>query len=188
MDFGDRCCMILILQICNEPLHYFEFVKPIEDIIKRKNLEYASLHYRNLTEDVLSKSDKIIICGTSLKDNRFLDDINEFRWIRKFEKPILGICGGMHILGLIFDGSLKKQQEIGLMKVRFNREFLGMNGIRETYELHNYYVECENFDIYARSELCIQAVKHKKYPFYGVLFHPEVRNKDCIDFFSTQCI
>ena len=86
----------------------------------------------------------------------------------------------MHILGLVFNGELKKQQEIGLTNVEINKEFLGIIGNIEVYELHNYYAISNEFEIYGESKDCPQAVKHKKNPFYGVLFHPEVRNKELI--------
>ena len=132
--------MILIIEIFNQKFHYFEFVKPIQDILKKNNLEYITKHYKNLDKDIISQVDKIIISGTSLKDNIFLDDINYFNWIGNFKKSILGICGGMHILGLIFNGELIQQKEIGLTKVFFKNEFLGISGIHEVYELHNFFI------------------------------------------------
>jgi GMP synthase (glutamine-hydrolysing) len=172
--------MILLIQICNKKFHYFEFIKPIEDVLKRNKIEFVSIHYKKLTEKLIKKTEKIIISGTSLKDNEFFKDINEFKWIKELNKSILGICGGMHILGLIFDGELKKQQEIGLTEVYIKNEFLRYCENIEVYELHNYYVVSNEFKIYAVSKNCPQAVKHKKNPFYGVLFHPEVRNKDLL--------
>jgi len=111
--------------MCDIRFHYLEFVKPIEDVLKRNKIEFESIHYKKLTEKIIQKAEKIIISGTSLKDNEFLKDINEFIWIKELNKPILGICGGMHILGLIFNGELKKQQEIGLTKIDVKKEFLG---------------------------------------------------------------
>jgi GMP synthase (glutamine-hydrolysing) len=172
--------MILIVQICNQKFHYFEFVKPIEDVLKRNSIEFESVHYKKLDYNLILKAEKIIISGTSLKDNKFLDDITLFSWIKEFNKPILGICGGMHVLGLIFDGLLKKQQEIGLTEINFNKEFLSKYGKIQAYELHNFFVESDEFDIFALSKNCRQAIKHKQKPFFGVLFHPEVRNKDLI--------
>lgn len=176
--------MILIIQICNRKFHYLEFIKPIEDVLQRNGIEFESIHYKKFTEEIISRAEKIIISGTSLKDNEFLEDLDDFNWIREFNKPILGICGGMHILGLIFNGELKKQQEIGLTDIKFKEEFLGINGNKQVYELHNLYVESKEFDIFAESKNCPQAIKHKQKPFYGVLFHPEVRNKDLLINFS----
>ena len=94
--------MILIINICKENLHYYEFVKPIEDILIKNNLKYFVKHYNEMVENDLENVDKVIICGTSLKDNNFLKDIDKFYWIKTIRKPVYGICGGMQIIGLIF--------------------------------------------------------------------------------------
>jgi GMP synthase (glutamine-hydrolysing) len=172
--------MILIVLIYNENIHFLEFVKPIEDILVRNNISFKSMHYKNLTDEIISSANKIIIPGTSLKDDKFFDDIKLFKWIKDFKKPILGICGGMHILGLIFNGKLNMQQEIGFTKISIRDDFLGFYGTILGYELHNYYVESADFDTFAQSKKCPQAIKHKSKPFYGVLFHPEVRNRKLI--------
>ena len=178
--------MIIIIQICEEELHYYEFVKPIEDILKNNNLEFNTLYYKQLKESHISNANKFIISGTSLKDNKFLENIDYFQWIKKNNKPILGICGGMHILGLTFNGELKKQKEIGLTNIKFKKELFGLKETVEAYELHGYYTYSPEFEIIAESEKCPQAIKHKNKPFYGVLFHPEVRNKELISNFANQ--
>jgi len=176
--------MILIIQCCREKLHYFEFVKPIEDVLKKDEILFESVHYSSLNKRVFSKFDKIIISGTSLKDNFFLQDLEYFSWLKKIDKPVLGICAGMHILGLLFNGVLKRRTEIGLTDVFFEKEFFGLKNNVECYELHNFYVESSEFEVFARSRNCLQAVKHKEKPFYGVLFHPEVRNKRLLTVFA----
>jgi len=172
--------MILIIKIINKKFHYFEFVKPIEDVLRNNKIDFKTVDYEKLNEDIIKKANKIIISGTSLKDNEFLEDIDKFKWIKNYNNPILGICGGMHILGLIYDGKLNKQQEIGLNEISFKGEFLGFKNKLEVYELHNYCAFSKEFKTYAESKKCPQAIKHKKKPFYGVLFHPEVRNKKLI--------
>jgi GMP synthase (glutamine-hydrolysing) len=176
--------MILIVNICSHKLHYFEFVKPIEDVLIKNNFQFETRFYKKLKPELISKADKLIISGTSIKDNNFLENLNLFNWIKDFEKPILGICGGMHIISLIYNGKIKKQQEIGLTKIDFKDEFLDLKEDVEVYELHNYCVESNEFEIFAESSNCIQATKHKNKPFYGVLFHPEVRNKNLISAFG----
>jgi len=154
--------MILIINICNEKFHYFEFVKPIEDILIKNKIKFETKHYKKITKNDLEKASKIIICGTSLKDNEFLKHIDNFNWIKNFNKPILGICGGMHILGLIYDGKIQKNKQIGL--------------IDNEYHLHHYLVNSNEFT-YSKNK---NQMKHKSKPFQGILFHPEVRNKEII--------
>ncbi len=192
--------MILLINICREKLHYFEFVKPVEDILRKNKIKYFKKHYLNLKEGDINNAKKIIICGTSLKDNEFLKDINYFLWIKDYKKPLLGICAGMQIIGAIFDLKrqvkeldiksnfdhiLKEKTEIGFYHEKFNN-FLGLKGEQEVYHLHNNYVIFnEEFTEYSNSEIN-QAVKHKEKEIYGVLFHPEVRQKKLINFFCNN--
>ena len=184
--------MILIINICKEKLHYLEFVKPIEDILKEKNIEYKTIYYKKITDKELlnKKLKKIIICGTSLKDDEYLKNLDYFKWIKfpKLNKPIFGICGGMQILGLIHESELENKQEIGFYKESFKKYFLGLSGIKEVYHLHNNYITLsKDFQEFTESKIP-QAIKHKTKPIYGVLFHPEVRNKELIEYFCDESV
>lgn len=180
--------MILLINICKEKLHYFEFVKPIEDILKRDKMNFSTKSYKEINPKDLDACEKAIICGTSLKDNEFIENMDKFAWIKTFDKPLLGICGGMQVIGKIFGGRIRKEQEIGFFHEKFHKEFLGLSGSKEVYHLHNYYIgfsEMEHFDSYSISDIdVVQAVKHNSKEIYGVLFHPEVRQKILISNFS----
>jgi GMP synthase (glutamine-hydrolysing) len=172
--------MILLINICQEKLHFNEFVKPIGDILIRNNILGFIRHYSCLTKKDLEKADKIIICGTSLMDNSYLENLDKFNWIKNLDKPILGICAGMQIIGLVFDGRIKEKTEIGYYHETFGEEFLGLIGKQEVYHLHNNFVAFnEEFKTFTDNNLT-QAIKHSEKQIYGVLFHPEVRQKDLI--------
>jgi GMP synthase-like glutamine amidotransferase len=176
--------MILIISTCKEKLHEMEFVRPIEDILKEKGVKFFTRHYKDVKKGDLLNTDKIIICGTSLMDNEFINDINYFNFIKSFNKPILGICAGMQIISLVFGGKIKEKQEIGFYKENFVKEFFGLKGEQEVYHLHNNYISVPScFGIYAESGSVAQAIKHKDKEIYGVLFHPEVRNHKLIENF-----
>ena len=174
--------MILIINICKEKLHYYEFVKPIEDILRRDGAGFFTKHYKDITDSDLEKASKVIICGTSLKDEEFVKDISKFSWISDFDKPLLGICGGFQIISILNGGDLKKGEEIGFYIEKFKKPYLGLEDGVEVYHLHNNYIDfsgLKDFEIYS-GEKIIQVVKHKEKEIYGVLFHPEVRNKEMI--------
>ena len=177
--------MILIIKLCKQKMHNLEFVKPIRDILKKNYIKYITIFYKEVNKKILLDVDKVIISGTSLFDNDFAKNSSYFHWIKKFKKPILGICGGFQILGLIYNGNRIKSKKIGLSKIKFYKEFLGLEGEIEVYELHNYSIHSNDYEIYAISDKCPEAIKHKNLPFYGVLFHPEVRNKDMIINFTN---
>jgi len=174
---------IFLISMCKEELHDLEFVKPVEDILKNKKIFFFTKHYKKISEKDFEIADKIIICGTSLKDNQFLDDISYFSWLKNFEKPVLGICAGMQIISILFGSKVKKKTQIGLVKENFKKPFLGIRGINEVYHLHNNEVTFpENFlEFVSFKNIC--AIKHKTKNIYGVLFHPEVRNRELIEEF-----
>lgn len=175
--------MILIISTCEEKIHEMEFVNPIENILKNKKIPFFTKHYKEIKEEDLNKSNKIIITGTSIKDNKFLKDISSFQWIKSIDKPILGICSGMQIILLIYKGKLGNKKEIGYYKENFTKEFLGMKGENEVYHLHNNYITLpKDFISYTKGKVP-QAVKHKEKEIYGVLFHPEVRNNILVEKF-----
>ena len=182
--------MILLINICKEKLHYLEFVKPIEDILKKEKIGFFTKNYRELVQKDLDKADKIIICGTSLRDNEFMENLDRFKWIKSFNKPLLGICGGMQVIGKLFGGIVRKEPEIGFFHEKFHKEFLGLSGSKEVYHLHNYYIdfgEFGDFTAYSVSDKeIVQAAKHNTKEIYCVLFHPEVRQKALIKEFSNK--
>ena len=187
---------ILLISTCKEKLHEMEFVKPLEDILKER-YDYEVLHYSDVKECDLSVVDKVIICGTSLGDGKFLEDIEMFGWLEDFNKPVLGICAGMQVFGLIFGGEIRGKREIGYFKEKMIGGFLGLKedfngGEYEVWHLHNNWVDFnDDWEIFMKSgdmEQIPEAVKHKKKELYGVLFHPEVRQKEMIKKFVDSKI
>lgn len=172
--------MILLISTCKEKLHELEFVKPIEDILRNSGINFFTKHYTQINKKDFAKADKIIICGTSLKDDEFLKDIKNFSWILDFNKPLLGICAGMQIIGKIFGGRIKNKTEIGFFYENLY-SFLGITEDKtEVWHLHNNYCDfSREFYIWKGNEIA-QAVKHKEKEIYACLFHPEVRNKSLI--------
>lgn len=178
---------VLLINICKEKLYYYEFVKSIENILEKNNIVFFTNKYVDVSENDLKKASHVIICGTSLKDNEFLKYIKKFQWIKTFDGPILGICAGMQIIGLVFGGKIRKKTEMGFYFENFKKIFLGLDGKQEVYHLHNNFIDfskMKEFEIFCLNKEVVQAVKHKDKEVYGVLFHPEVRQKNLILSFS----
>jgi GMP synthase-like glutamine amidotransferase len=175
--------MILLISTCKEKLHELEFVKPIEKILRENKIKFFTTHYSKLTNKDLKKASKVIICGTSLQDNKFLREVKKFEFIKTTDKPILGICAGMQIISLLFGAKLKRKTEIGFYQEDFPKEFLSLKNKHEVYHLHNNYTTLpKQFNKFTIGKIP-QAIKHKTKNIFGVLFHPEVRNKKLIEEF-----
>ncbi len=177
--------MILVVDMNSKKnsFGFYEFVLPIVSIAEE--LEKCVVkHYLEVNEKTLSSYDKIILSGSALKNTETLDQTARFTWIKDCDKPVLGICAGMQTTGLVFGGRLEKCREIGMTEIatlKANRLF---SSTFKAYTLHNYaLVPSAEFEVLAESAKCVQAIKHKQKNIYGVLFHPEVRNKEVIQQF-----
>jgi len=175
--------MILVVNVCKEQLHYYEFVGPVLKVLSNASKDYFVVNYDEVTPEYLEKADKVIICGTSLYDNQYLEDIPKFSWIWDYDKPIFGICAGCQVIQLIFGGKVEHIKEVGSVDIEFDQEFLGVIGKRKVYSLHQNFISSPEFDVYGKSKDCAHAVKHKAKEIYGCLFHPEVYNHDILENF-----
>ena len=175
--------MNLIISVCKERILELEFVKPVEKIVGKN---YFVKNYKEVTSEDSKKAKKVIICGTSLEDFEYLKNLEKFSWIKDFEKPILGICAGMQIIGLIFGSELIFEEYIGTHFETFNLEFSSKffsegETVQEVYYLHKKAISLpEGFTKLNESLSYPIAFKHNTKEVYGVLFHPEVLNSELI--------
>ena len=174
---------VLLISTCAHKLSEKEFVLPISNILG--SVTHEIFHYRECTVDLINSFDKILICGTSLQDNKYLEDINLFeKLLSNFSGSLLGICSGMQILCSVFGSSVITGSEIGMFEVRTKSSNPISEGNFQAYCLHTKSVmACDNFLVIAETDNSHQIVKHKGKNFFGVLFHPEVRNESVIENF-----
>lgn len=183
--------MIICLDLSGKKhsLGWYEFVAPIMEIIHKEGVACISVHYSDFSMDDDPDIMGVIMCGTPLCDNSFSLNSNSFQWLLSCDIPVLGICAGFQALSLAFGGHLEEKTEIGMVSIRST----GRNDFIDTceyeaYELHKYAPSPgDGFTILAESDRCIQAVKHQSRPFYGVMFHPEVRNEWVVKNFLSIC-
>ena len=189
-DKGRTIRMILIIRTNKESLHDLEFVKPIEKILSERGFKFFVKHYSKVNKADLKKAEKVIICGTSLKDGEYLypKNFEYFKWITTFQKPIFGICAGAQILAVLHGQKLFACEEIGNIFVIFKKEFLGCEMKMEVYALHqmSFNAPKDKFIEFVKSKKCVHTIKVINKPFYGVLFHPEVKNHKIIENFCES--
>ena len=142
--------------------------------------------------NVLQKADKLFLpgVGTAQKAMQSLKKLNLINFLQNTNKPLLGICLGMQLLGkyskeldqntlacIDFD-TIKFKNDLviphmGWNKVNSDNElFKGLNGAY-FYFVHSYFVELNEYSI-ASCDYGISFSAGVKYNnFYGVQFHPE---------------
>ena len=158
--------------------------------LKYEFISFTDLKSKETYEKVL-KSDGLILSGSRLnlseiEDQKKMGDV--LRLIQEFDKPLLGICFGHHLIGHLFGFKIDFLESIDaetdkVISLDFNPALFGYKtmNVHENHKQEIIYSEGfdEIFDIYASSEHCkIQAIKHKKRPIYGVQFHPETSARE----------
>ncbi|MBD3388306.1 MAG: hypothetical protein GF416_04445 [Candidatus Altiarchaeales archaeon] len=172
--------MILIVDLNREgSLATSEFVAPIASTIA--GIESVTVRHYSEVSSICDDVTHVILSGTPLKETGYLDSIDSFNWIGDCEAPVLGICAGMQVICLVHGSKLVECQEIGMTEVEVTGDNRLCEGRFKAYELHNLSVDVGgDFTVLGSSRDCIQLVKHADRELYGVLFHPEVRNRDII--------
>ena len=170
---------ILLVSTCSEKLSEYEFVFPIAEIVKPN--EYKIINYKDLHNLSLLDYDRIIICGTSLQDNDYLNYIDNFNNLINLNKPILGICSGFQILCATFGETIIEGKEIGMTNVITTQKNPLTSGEFQAYNMHNFTAKIPTtFKTLAKAGETIQMVSHKELNIFGVLFHPDVRNEQIV--------
>jgi GMP synthase (glutamine-hydrolysing) len=110
-----------------------------------------------------------------------------FSWLTQYDGPVLGICAGMQVISAVFGGSIVPKPAIGLERIEIitDTPLLGEPRQIEGYHLHNYGVTLpEEFLLVAGTTEVVEAFKHRERSIYGIIFHPEVRNRWILERFA----
>ena len=181
--------MILLIDLCyrDGSLSRDEFVAPVERLLCRNGVASVTRHYTAVGASDLDSADAAILCGTALMDTGYLEHPELFRWLLTFERPVLGISSGMLALAAAFGGGVDPCREIGMtdMNVLAPDPLFSGQEVFPAYTVHDYAVQAPgDFIALAASGRCVQAIRHRSLPHYGLLFHPEVRNEWIVERFS----
>ncbi|MDD1705670.1 MAG: glutamine amidotransferase [Methanoregulaceae archaeon] len=183
--------MILLIDLCyrEDSLGFDEYVLPVARIVERLGFRTRSVHFHAVSAGECSGVKAVILCGTPLADNAFLDEPEDFSWLKTSRIPVLGVCAGMETICRIFGGKLEPCIEIGMTEIRVTGRdpLFPESHSFSAYELHT--LACTDpgpMKIIAVSDRCIQVVRHPTKPVYGVMFHPEVRNEWAVERFLSM--
>jgi len=128
----------------------------------------------------------IIISGapTLLTQVNLQEYLSPFKFIKTVNIPVLGICLGHQIIGLLYGSEIHtgkmidKREQIEI--VREDALFLDIRNHALFREEHLDFITLpEEFYLLAKSKTCDnEAMKHKRRKLYGIQFHPEVSNNN----------
>ncbi|MBI2111960.1 gamma-glutamyl-gamma-aminobutyrate hydrolase family protein [Candidatus Woesearchaeota archaeon] len=164
------------------------WIKNIKRCVSHLGSSYQIITLNRLPDTDFTSFSGIIISGGPT----FLSQINQeeylrnFQFIKKTDLPVLGICLGHQILGLLYGSNIyhgertSKQEQIDLLQPSQPDElFIDVNNKSSFREEHYEFITLtDHFDLLARSDSCgNEAMKHKQKKIYSVQFHPEVSGK-----------
>lgn len=165
--------------------NYDSFVYNLKAYLDELNVDVKVIRNDKITVEDIKKMNNIrgIIISPGPKSPKDSGICGEF--VREFadKVPILGVCLGHQIIGYEFGAVVEKGQKPmhgKVTKIFHNNKNLFAN-LESPYLVTRYHSLVINENtlpseliIDARSEdNAIMAVSHKKYPLYGVQFHPE---------------
>ncbi|WP_348530842.1 hypothetical protein [Methanothrix sp.] len=172
-----RINVILVLDLCyrDGSLSRYEFVDPVANALRRAGAEIDVMHYRELEDP--SGYDKVVLCGTALKDRCCIDDAEQLSWLQDWKRPVLGISTGAAVICSVLGGRVLSGIHIGMENVVISAEtpLLGEPRIIPAFHLHSFQLVLPS-ELIAVAENC-EAFVARDRPLYGVLFNPEVRNR-----------
>lgn len=170
----------MLLMIDNYDSFVFNLVRYIEE------LGEEVLIYRNdkitIQEIEMLEIDGIIISPRPKTPNEAgisLEILHKFKGV----KPILGICLGHQCIGHYFSSNIIKGKEPVHGKISYinhsNKDiFNGVKNPLRVTRYHSLIIDNKNIsnDLEVTSyteDNVVMGIKHKKYPIFGVQFHPE---------------
>lgn len=167
--------MILIIDCGSQKTPYIE--QSVDEF-----MDYETVPIVSLSESSLFNKKGVIISGaplliTEMDISLYLSKI---QWIKTIEIPVLGICFGHQLIGLLFGafGSRMKECRDWLTVEVFEacELFDKLPAEIEVMEDHCESISIPNgFQLVASSDECVnEAMKHFTKPIFGVQFHPEV--------------
>lgn len=144
------------------------------------------LWWDDVGRNKLELFDKIILSGAPvlLTEINHQYHISKFSFLKNSQVPVLGICFGHQLLGLVhgaeaFMGEAVREWTEIKIKSK-NNLFKGFASGTRMMEDHTEGITLpDNFKCLATSDKYeVEAMKHISKPIYGVQFHPEVSGKE----------
>ena len=126
----------------------------------------------NFDPEYAEKFDFIVLSGGPIHISDEEDIKKEKDFIRKTNKPILGICLGLQIFGVTFGSKL-----LQLEKEREGLSDFELHGEKgRLYFAQGWLVKDEpaEFEVLRKNGEIIEAMRHKTKPFLAVQGHPEI--------------
>ncbi len=154
-------------------------------ILRYRGIE-AEIVPNTLPFDEIADADALVLSGGAPRVGMISELGNCVEYLGRATFPILGICAGHQYMAHFFGGECAQSTipEFGKVEIEVVEEddlFKGLPKKMVVWVSHNDEVTVvpKEFEILASSVNCrVQAMRHKRKPFYGLQFHPEVEHTE----------
>lgn len=144
--------------------------------------DYLTVPFEETNDTTAIDFDGVILSGAPIliTEQNLSPYLERLNWIKSTEKPVLGICFGHQILGLLYHAYPARMKDCRTMnEIEQFAECPILNRLPQIFEMQEDHCESisipEEFVLVANSDECINEVmQHEKKSLYGVQFHPEV--------------
>lgn len=158
------------------------YIDDIAQTIKELGVSCNVINNENLEKIDFEAFSGVIISGGLVfrKQINIPKYVKRFEFIKSINIPVLGICHGHQVIGLLYGSEIKDSPEIKkeeVIEIISSNDILNDVKNRTKFrEEHIKYITLPNdFKLLARSSSCEnEAMKHKDKPIYGLQFHPEM--------------
>lgn len=167
--------MILIVNCGSNKVPY------VEDVVN-DHMDYTTVSMYDLNKTNFEDFKGIIISGAPILISQVNPDpyLEAFDFLKTIEIPVLGICFGHQILGMVYGAfpALEKEDR-DWQTISFYEESAILKSIPNEVLMMEDHTENisipPGFMLLGSSDQCVnEAMQHKEKKLYGVQFHPEV--------------
>jgi len=167
--------MILIINCGSQKTPFIEEAVDLQ-------MDFKTIGLYDATQESAENVQGIIISGapiliTEVDTAPYLKQLD---WLKTVTVPVLGICFGHQVLGLLHEAYAARQKEDrDWQTIESLEEHPLFDKLPSTFEMMEDHCESisvpRDFTLLATSDACVnEAMYHKRKPLFGVQFHPEV--------------
>ena len=170
-------------------------VADIEKQLEAINIACKTEKWNSLTTGKLNNFGGIIISGAPilLSETDPKPYLKALSFLKIYKKPVLGICFGHQLLGLLHGAQVSLcKEDRNWQAIRIEQSSTLFNYIRKPYRMMQDHTEeisrPKEFKLLATSNFCKnEAMQHKIKPLFGVQFHPEVSERGGLQLLKNFC-
>ena len=170
-------------------------VVDIEQQLEAINITFKTEKWNNLSAGEFNNFGGIIISGapillTQTNPKPFIKALN---FLKTYIKPVLGICFGHQLLGILHGAQISLcEEDRNWQDITIEQSSTLFNYIRKPYKMVEDHTEevtlPKDFKLLATSKVCKnEAMQHKIKPLFGVQFHPEVSERGGLQLLKNFC-